>query len=210
MIKALILVDLQNDFCPGGALAVTEGNEIIPVINKLQEKFDFIVATQDWHPTDHVSFAANHENKKIGDLIPWGNSQQILWPVHCVQKSDGAEFVKELDTHKIKKIIQKGTDKMVDSYSGFFDNDQKSSTGLGEYLKNQGIDEVYIAGLATDYCVKYTVLDALKLGFKTNLILDASRGVNLNKNDVENAVKEMKDSGAKVVSSKDILSLQTV
>jgi len=204
MSKALILVDLQNDFCEGGALAVNGGKGIIPLINQLQEKFEMIIATQDWHPSDHISFAANHEGKNIGDLIPLGEIQQILWPVHCVQNSKGAEFVEELNTEKITKVFQKGTDKFVDSYSGFFDNDQKKSTGLGKYLKDKGVNEIYVVGLATDYCVKYTVLDALKLDFKTYLIEDACKGVNLSENDVEKAIQEMKNFGATILKAKEL------
>jgi nicotinamidase/pyrazinamidase len=205
MKEALILVDIQNDFCPGGSLAVTDGDKIVPVVNELQKKFDLIIATQDWHPSDHISFAANHHGKNPGEFIPLGDSQQILWPVHCAQGSKGAEFVRELDKEKITKIFQKGTDKMVDSYSGFFDNDHKSSTGLGDYLKEKGVEEVYVTGLATDYCVKYTAIDAVKLGFKTSVVLDACRGVNLSAGDVEKAVEEMKAAGVKVVSSRDLL-----
>lgn len=204
MKEALILVDIQNDFCPGGSLAVNEGEQIVPIVNGLQKKFELCIATQDWHPADHVSFAANHHNKKPGEFIPLGNSQQILWPVHCSQGSKGAEFVTGLEMERIGKVFQKGTDKMVDSYSGFFDNDHKSSTGLGDYLKEKGVEEIYITGLATDYCVKYTALDAVKLGFKTNVVLDACRGVNLNAGDVENAVSEMKSAGVRIISSKEI------
>jgi nicotinamidase/pyrazinamidase len=204
MKEALILVDIQNDFCPGGSLAVNDGDKIVPVVNALQKKFDLIIATQDWHPADHVSFAANHPGKTAGEFIPLGESQQILWPVHCSQGSKGAEFVAELDKAKITKVFQKGTAKMVDSYSGFFDNDHKNSTGLGDYLRAEGVEEVYITGLATDYCVKFTALDALNLGFKTNVVLDGCRGVNLNPGDVEHAVEEMKAAGIKVISSKEV------
>jgi len=204
MKEALILVDIQNDFCPGGSLAVDDGDKIVQVVNQLQKKFDLVVATQDWHPADHVSFAANHENKNPGEFIALGESQQILWPVHCAQGSKGAEFVSTLDTEKVNRVFQKGTDKMVDSYSGFFDNDHNSSTGLGDYLKEKGVEEVYVTGLATDYCVKFTALDAVNLGFKTNLVLDACRGVNLSAGDVEKAVEELKAAGVKVISSKDI------
>jgi len=204
MSKALILIDLQNDFCEGGSLAVQGGKGIIPLVNQLQEKFKTIIATQDWHPSNHLSFAVNHEGKNIGDIISLGETQQILWPAHCVQNSKGAEFVKELNTEKITKIFQKGTDKFVDSYSGFFDNDKKKSTGLEKYLKENNFDEIYILGLATDYCVKYTALDAVKLGFKTYLIENACKGVNLNDGDVENAIQEMKESGVIILKSDDI------
>jgi nicotinamidase/pyrazinamidase len=204
MKEALILVDIQNDFCPGGSLAVDEGDKIVPVVNALQKKFDLVVATQDWHPSDHISFAANHQNKNPGEFIPLGDAQQILWPVHCAQGSKGAEFVESLDKERINKVFRKGTDKMVDSYSGFFDNDHKSSTGLADFLKAKGVEEVYVTGLATDYCVKYTALDAAMLGLKTNVVLDACRGVNLNAGDVEKAVAEMKAAGINVISSREI------
>lgn len=204
MKKALIIVDIQNDFCPNGALAVTDGDKIIPIVNELQKKFELVIATQDWHPEDHISFAANHKDKKIGELIQLGNITQVLWPVHCTQGSKGAEFVDSLDTSKFTKVFQKGTNREIDSYSGFFDNDGKSSTGLGEYLKELQVEEVSVLGLATDYCVKFTVMDALKLGFKTNLVLDACRGVNLSPDDVEKAVSDMKNAGAKIVTSKEL------
>lgn len=183
-MSALILVDLQNDFLPGGALEVKDGDKIIPLINKLQDYFELIVATQDWHPRNHESFA--------------------FWPVHCVQGSKGAEFVKVLDTSKVVKVFQKGIDKKVDSYSGFFDNDKKKSTGLGEYLKEKNIKGVYIVGLATDYCVKYTALDAVRLGFNTFVIEDACRGVNLKQNDIHNAIQEMQSAGVKIINSKEV------
>ena len=202
-MKALIIVDLQNDFCPGGALAVNDGDKIIPIINKLLPKFDLIVATQDWHPKNHKSFASNH-GKKIGEVIDLNGLNQILWPDHCVQGSKGAEFVFTLDAKRIDRIFQKGTDPEIDSYSGFFDNGHKKRTGLDDYLRKKGVDEVYIVGLATDYCVKFTALDAVELGFKTYLIQDACRGVNLNNHDSDEAIQGMKTKGVGIISS-DIL-----
>lgn len=204
MKSALILIDIQNDFCPNGALAVNEGDQIIPIVNKLQEKFETIIATQDWHPTDHKSFAVNHEGKSVGEIIKLGDTNQILWPVHCTQNSFGSEFSKELKTEKITKIFQKGMNKEIDSYSGFFDNDHKSETGLNDYLKENNIEELYITGLATDYCVKFTTMDALSLGFKVNLVVDACRGVNLSDGDVEKAIEEMKNAGAKIITSDEV------
>lgn len=203
MKKALILVDIQNDFCPNGALAVDDGDKIIPVVNSIMDKFEYVIATQDWHPSEHISFASNN-NKSIGELIELNGQNQVMWPNHCVQNTKGAEFVDSLNKSKITKVFQKGTDVNVDSYSGFFDNDHKSETGLNNYLKTQGIEELYITGLATDYCVKYTVIDALNLGYKVNLVIDAVRGVNLNPNDVENSIKEMENSGAKIIKSSEI------
>ncbi len=204
MKDALILIDIQNDFCPGGSLAVNEGDQIIPIVNQLQKQFDLVIATQDWHPADHISFATNHTNKKIGEFIDVNASPQILWPVHCAQGTHGADFVEELDMTKVKKVFQKGTNNQIDSYSGFFDNDHKNSTGLGDYLKSEGVENVYIVGLATDYCVKYTVIDAISLGFNTNVVIDACRGVKLNPDDVENAIQDMKKAGAKIVTSKEL------
>ncbi|MBC7474886.1 MAG: bifunctional nicotinamidase/pyrazinamidase [Candidatus Sericytochromatia bacterium] len=204
MKDALILIDIQNDFCPGGSLAVNEGDQIIPIVNQLQKQFDLVIATQDWHPADHISFAANHTNKKVGEFIDVNGNPQILWPVHCAQGTHGADFVEELDMSKVKKVFQKGTNKQIDSYSGFFDNDHKNSTGLGDYLKLEGVENVYIVGLATDYCVKYTVIDALSLGFNTNVVIDACRGVKLNPNDVENAIQDMEKAGAKIIMSNSL------
>lgn len=203
-MKALILVDLQNDFCTGGALEVAEGNLVIPIANALLNKFDLVIATQDWHPADHGSFAAMHPWRKPGAIIELNGLPQVLWPMHCVQDSFGAEFVKELDVSKITKVFVKGTDPGIDSYSGFFDNGHRKSTGLGEYLKEQGVTELYILGLATDYCVKFTVLDGLELGFKVNLIEDACRGVNLQPDDVAKAITEMAAKGATILQSTEI------
>jgi nicotinamidase/pyrazinamidase len=204
-MKALIIVDVQNDFIPGGALAVKEGDQVVPIINELQQKFDFIVATQDWHPADHGSFAANHSNKNIGEFIDLNGVQQILWPVHCVQETKGVEFHPDLKTEKWKAVFKKGTNPKVDSYSGFFDNNRMGDTGLSAFLNENGIEEVFVCGLATDYCVKFTVLDAISEGFKTTLIADATRAVNIQENDGLKAIKEMSASGAKVVLADEIL-----
>ena len=203
-MKALILVDLQNDFCPGGALAVAEGDRVIAVANALQKKFDLVAATQDWHPKDHGSFASNHPGKIPGDVVDLHGIQQILWPDHCVQGSRGAEFHPKLDRSGINRIIQKGTDKTIDSYSTFYDNGHRKSTGLEDYLRQKGVDEVYLAGLATDYCVKYSALDAVKLGFKTNVILDASRGIDLKPGDITRAIEEMRSAGVNILTSGDV------
>lgn len=202
--RALILVDLQNDFVPGGALAVRERDQVIPIANQLAEKFDLVIATQDWHPANHTSFAANHPGKKIGDIIDLNDLPQILWPTHCVQNTPGAEFVPTLDKTKISKVFQKGTDPAIDSYSGFFDNGHRKKTGLGDYLSDQSIRDVFVLGLAIDYCVKFTALDARQLGFNVFLIEDASRGVDLNPGDVNRAIEEMKKAGITILQSPQV------
>jgi nicotinamidase/pyrazinamidase len=205
-MKCLILVDLQNDFCNLGALAVEGGNEVIPVANKLMDKFDLVVATQDWHPADHESFAAVHYFRKPGQIIDLHGLEQVLWTIHCVQGTFGAEFVQELNTEKITKVIQKGMDKTVDSYSGFYDNGRRGATGLHDYLQSQGVTEVFIMGLALDYCVKFTAKDAVELGYKTNLILDGCRAVNLEEGDGDRAANFLKLLGVKVWDSSEILN----
>ena len=200
-MNAVILVDLQNDFVPGGALAVPDGDAVVEPANRVQPKFDLVVATQDWHPPNHGSFAANHPGKQPGDVIELDGLTQILWPVHCVQDSHGAALLDALHKHRIDRVFQKGTDPNLDSYSGFFDNGHRSSTGLGEYLKDRGVDDVYVLGLATDYCVKYTALDARRLGFPTFLIEDACRGVERQPGDVARAVDDMLAAGVAVVQS---------
>ncbi len=203
-MRALILVDLQNDFCQGGALEVKGGDEVIHIANQLMPSFDVVVATQDWHPANHGSFAANHLWRKVGQVIDLNGLQQILWPLHCVQNSFGAMFHNDLNSDKIDEIVQKGTHAEVDSYSGFFDNGRRQQTELDDYLKSKKVTEVYIMGLATDYCVKFTALDAVSLGYETCLIKDGSRGVNLNKGDVKRAIDEMKSKGVKVILSKSV------
>jgi nicotinamidase/pyrazinamidase len=202
--RALILVDLQNDFVPGGALAVRQGDQVIPIANKLANQFNLVIATQDWHPANHASFAANHPGKIIGDMIDLNGLPQILWPTHCVQNTRGAEFVPTLDKTKITKVFQKGTDPAIDSYSGFFDNGHRKRTGLADYLSDQSVKDVYVLGLATDYCVKFTALDAHQLGFNVFLIEDASRGVDLNPGDVNRAIEEMKKAGITILQSPQV------
>lgn len=203
--SALIIVDVQNDFLPGGALAVQEGDQVIPIINKLQKEFQFIVATQDFHPTNHGSFAPNHPGKKIGEFVTLAGLKQILWPAHCVQGTFGAEFHKDLNQDNWKALFQKGKNPEVDSYSGFFDNARIESTGLGDFLKKEKIKKVYITGLALDYCVKFTALDAHSLGFDTYLIEDACRAVNIDPMDGDFAIEEMAKSGIKIINSQEIL-----
>jgi nicotinamidase/pyrazinamidase len=200
-MKALIIVDVQNDFCPGGALPVPEGDRVVAFINRIQPGYDLLVATQDWHPAEHGSFAANHPGHCPGEQIELAGLPQILWPVHCVQGTPGAELHPRLDRSRIARVFRKGTDPRVDSYSGFFDNGRRSATGLDEYLKGQGVTEAYVCGLATDYCVKFTALDAARLGWKTYLVEDACRGVELREGDVRRAVEEMRRQGVVIFQS---------
>lgn len=202
---ALILVDLQNDFMPNGALGVPEGDKVVPIANQLQQHFPLIVATQDWHPPDHASFASQHKQKSPGEIIVLDGLSQVLWPDHAVQNTVGAKFVDTLDTNRIAHVVQKGVEQRIDSYSGFFDNGHRNDTGLGTYLTCKGVTHVYIAGLATDYCVKFTALDARTLGFETSLIVDACRGVTLKKDDVANALAEMTTAGVRVIDSHRVL-----
>jgi nicotinamidase/pyrazinamidase len=202
---ALIIVDLQPDFLPGGPLGVSEGDRIIPLVRELMPRFDLVVATQDWHPRDHGSFAANHPSRSPGERIELDGLTQILWPVHCVQDSPGAQLVPELRAHELAAVFRKGTDRSIDSYSGFFDNGKRKSTGLGEWLRERGVTAVSVCGLALDYCVKFTTLDALELGFATTLIRDATRAVELSPGDGERALAEIRARGGKVVDSGVIL-----
>ncbi|MEQ8713555.1 MAG: bifunctional nicotinamidase/pyrazinamidase [Cyclobacteriaceae bacterium] len=197
-MKALIIVDVQNDFLPGGALAVPRGDEIIPYINQIQSQYDLVVATQDWHPAYHGSFAANHAGTKPGEVISLNGLDQILWPTHCVQGSFGAELAGDLDTKWIEKIFRKGEDSNIDSYSGLFDNGKKRSTGLGEYLKGKGVTEVEIVGLAADYCVKFTAIDAEEFGFQTTVLKEGTRAVNLSPGDFDSAINELEKKGVLV------------
>jgi nicotinamidase/pyrazinamidase len=202
---ALILVDLQNDFVPGGALPVRDGDQVIPVANRVQDGFALIVASKDWHPPDHASFAANHPGRSVGDVIELHGLPQVLWPVHCVQDTAGAEFVPRLRTDRIARTFLKGTDPEIDSYSALFDNGHRKSTGLGEFLQQQRVRRVYVLGLATDYCVKFTALDARQQGFEVFLIEDACRGVNLRPDDSQQAIDQMRRAGVHVVTSEDVI-----
>ena len=203
-MNALIIVDLQNDFLPGGALPVPHGDEVIPVANELQSRFDLVVATKDWHPPDHGSFAANHPGKKPGDRVILDGIEQILWPVHCVQNTYGAEFAPAFDTSRIAQVFHKGVERNIDSYSTFFDNAHRRETGLADYLKKRSIKNIYLMGLALDYCVKYSALDARHLGLNTHVILDGSRGIELEHGDIDRTLDEMKRVGAVLLKSGDV------
>ena len=199
--KALLIIDMQNDFFPGGSLPVQKAPEIIPVIKELlTQPLDVVLATKDWHPNDHISFAVEH-GKQPGDQIVINNQQQVLWPVHCVQNTPGADFCDYLNRVKLDEVFFKGVDKQVDSYSAFFDNNHEKSTGLEKFLKTNQIDTLYVVGVATEYCVKYSVLDALSLDFKTYVIVDACRGVDINPGDCEKALVQMQEAGAILINS---------
>lgn len=203
-MRALVLVDIQNDFLPGGPLAVPDGDAVIAVANAIQPRFDLVVATQDWHPANHGSFADNHEGRVPGDVIELEELQQILWPRHCVQGTRGADFPAELQRNRWSRIFKKGTDPTIDSYSGFFDNGHRKATGLGDYLASRGVAEVYVMGLATDYCVKFTTLDARQLGLDTFLITDGCRGVDLQEGDIDTAISDMQKAGVVCITSREI------
>lgn len=206
-MRALIIVDLQNDFIKGGALEVPEGEKIIPLVNTLVHyPFDLVVATKDWHPQDHISFAFNH-NQPIGSKVNLEKYEQILWPVHCVQESLGAEFAKGWDTTAIDKIFYKGTNSSIDSYSAFFDNRHEKTTGLSAYLKEKGVKQIFFAGLTTEYCVYFSVLDAIQEGFEAFVILEACKGIHANSGETLEALKKMQQAGAFLVSFTEVESL---
>jgi nicotinamidase/pyrazinamidase len=202
-MNVLLIVDVQNDFLPGGALAVADGDQIIPVLNRIQKHFDLVVATQDWHPKNHGSFASNHAGKKPFDSTILGGLDQILWPDHCVQGETGSDFSSELSMYSVETIFRKGTNPGIDSYSGFFDNGKKKSTGLGDYLKGRGVKKVFVGGLAADFCVGFTTLDALELGFDTTLIEDATRPID--QKGWEKMKQSIHDKGGKIINSSDMV-----
>jgi nicotinamidase/pyrazinamidase len=202
--NALLVTDIQNDFCPGGALPVQEGDKIIPTINKLMDKFYKIIGTQDWHPENHMSFAKNHPGKNEYDIIDIDGESQVLWPMHCVWGTKGADFHPEIITKKFDIIIRKGNNPKIDSYSAFRENDKKTITGLEGYLKNLGIEQVFLCGLALDYCVFYSAIDSKEIGFETYVILDATRGIDSPTGSIEKALDSMQDNGIKIIESKDV------
>lgn len=202
--SALLVVDVQNDFCPGGSLAVPEGDLVIPVINRLMPLFDIVVASQDWHPRGHVSFASTHPGKRAFDTIELRGEEQILWPDHCVPGTDGARLHADLDTRSIVLIVRKGWHKDVDSYSVFFENDHVTKTGLEFYLKGMGIQKVFLAGLAQDFCVYFSARDALRLGFDTAMVEDATRGMDQPPGSLAGKMKELKKAGLRIVRASDI------
>lgn len=181
----LVVVDIQNDFCPGGALAVPRGDEVVPLVNRLGRQFSHVVLTQDWHPPHHSSFASSHPGRKSYDVVPFLYGRQILWPDHCIQGTPGAEFRKDLDIHRAHLIIRKGYRREIDSYSTFFENDHTTPTGLAGYLRERGLSRVFLAGLALDFCVRWSAEDARKHGFAVVVVEDACRGI-----DVDGSVAE--------------------
>lgn len=196
---ALLLIDIQNDFLPGGALAVPGGDEVVAVANRRMRDYELVVATQDWHPADHLSFASRHPGRWVGDMISLDDCDQILWPDHCVEHTWGAELAPQLDKSHIAHVVPKGTDRRIDSYSGFFDNARRRATGLESLLRSRGVDEVHLMGLATDYCVLATALDAVELGFRTALLTEGTRGVELQPGDCRRAIERMQQAGVQIV-----------
>jgi nicotinamidase/pyrazinamidase len=189
---------------PGGSLSVLGSDEIIPLINHILPVFDLVIAVRDWHSPDHVSFVENHPGHKVGEVINLNRITQILWAAHCIAGTKGAEFSPELDTARVRKIINKGVDPGIDSYSCFWDNEHLRETELNAYLQKQEVTDVYFAGIAIEYCVKYSVIDAISYGYKTNVIIDACRGIELNKDDIDNAVKEMAERGVRIINSSNL------
>lgn len=204
MKSALLLVDIQNDFCPGGALPVPEGHLIVPVVNTLMELFPVVVATRDWHPPGHISFASRYA-KPVMETVDTPYGPQILWPDHCVQGSRGAEFHPALTTAPIRHIVYKGTHPEIDSYSTFFDNARRQQTDLHHYLQEAGVTDLYLCGLATDYCVLYSALDALDLGYATFVVEDACRGVNVDPEDSAKALEIIVAAGGRLVTAGTLL-----
>ena len=203
--QALLVIDIQNDFCPGGALEVVDGDKIVPLVNSLMTRFPLIAATQDWHPPDQISFASQHSGKKPFDTIQIEDYEQTLWPDHCVAGTRGAEFHNDLNTEKFNLILRKGTDSKIDSYSAFMENDGRTLTGLAGYLSALKVEEVFICGLATNFCVMFSALDAVDSGFKTNLIADSCRGIDTPPGAVVESIETMKKKGVNIIQSRDIL-----
>ena len=195
--KALLVIDVQNDFCPGGALAVDDGDAVVPVVNKMMGTFDHVILTQDWHPAGHSSFASEHPGKSPFEDIEMAYGAQRLWPDHCVQGGAGAEFHPELYLSSAELIIRKGFRKSIDSYSAFFENDHETPTGLSGYLRERGIEDLTLVGLATDFCVAFSALDARKQGFSARVVLDGGRGIDMD-GSVATMIARMRDAGVDV------------
>ena len=200
---ALIVIDVQNDFCPGGALEVPNGDEVVAPINGLMELFRHVLLTQDWHPVDHISFASMHEGRNPFEVIQVDYGPQVLWPNHCVQGTSGAEFHAGLNVDSAELVIRKGYRRTIDSYSALFENDRSTSTGLAGYLRDRGFERLFMAGLATDYCVAYSALDGRREGFEIIVIDDACRGIDL-EGSVEAAWQQMTDAGVERIDSREL------
>ncbi|MFV8225241.1 bifunctional nicotinamidase/pyrazinamidase [Christiangramia aquimixticola] len=200
-MKTLIIIDLQNDFTPGGALAVPDGDKIIPVVNELQPQFDLVIATQDWHPAGHASFASSND-AKVFEVIDLNGIDQVMWPEHCLQNTEGAGFHPDLNTSQVEAIFRKGTDPQIDSYSGFYDNAHLKSTGLAGYLKEKGAKDLYFVGLAAEFCVYFSIIDSIKEGFNAILIEDATRPINAE--DFEKAKLDILRRGGKIIKSDSV------
>lgn len=204
-MRALVIVDVQNDFMPFGSLPVADGDAVVPVANDLASRFDFVVATQDWHPPGHGSFASSHPGSSPGDVVELGGVDQVLWPDHCVQGAPGASFHSALDVARIDAVVRKGTDPRIDSYSGFFDNGHRKDTGLATLLRERGVESLVLVGLATDYCVKFTALDAREAGFGVSVVREGVRGVDLAAGDSERALAEMERAGCRITNRAEAL-----
>ncbi len=204
-MPALLIIDIQNDFCPGGQLPVPEGDQIIPVVNQVSEHFEHVLLTQDWHPPGHLSFASAHHGKEVYEVTPFPYGDQVLWPDHCIQSSEGAAFHPDVDTTRGELIIRKGFRKEIDSYSAFFENDQKTTTGLSGYLKDRGIRSIYMVGLALDFCVGWSALDGRRMGFDVTVIEDATRAIDTN-GSLASAIQQMNQAGVRRIVSNDVLS----
>jgi nicotinamidase/pyrazinamidase len=202
--SVLLVVDVQVDFCPGGNLPVPEGEKVVPVINRLSQAFERVVATQDWHPQNHVSFASNHSGAKPFDTIRGKEGEQILWPDHCVPGTPGAEFHPDLDTLAFDLIVRKGMDPNLDSYSAFFENDHQTPTGLHFYLEGLNVKTVYLTGLALDVCVFYSAMDALKLGFHTLVVEDACRGIDTPPGSLKTCLEKMRSAGVRILKAAEV------
>lgn len=200
-MRALLLVDIQNDFMPFGALPVPDGDDVVAVANSLSPRFDFVVASQDWHPATHASFASNHPGRAAGETVELDGIPQVLWADHCVQNSPGASFHSALNVVPINAVVCKGTDPAIDSYSAFFDNGHHRATGLSEMLATRGVTEIWLVGLATDYCVKYTALDARAVGLGVVVVRDGVRAVDLRPGDGERTLEELVEAGCRIVDS---------
>ncbi len=206
-MRALVIVDLQNDFMPEGALGVPEADRIVPLINRLIGKFDIVVASQDYHPCNHCSLISNHPGRRVRESVVINGLSQIIWPDHCIEGTYGSRLVEKLDQSRLARVFHKGTHPEYDSYSCFFDNGHFYSTGLDDFLRQAGADQIYLCGLTIDYCVKYSAIDAVACGFDTYVILDACRGIDMIPGDLHNAITEMVAAGVRIITADTFLEM---